>query len=163
MMMTNAMYPRIRAWQQRGVAAVEFAIVLVFLILVVAGIVEFGRAFWYYDALSKATRDGARVLSMADKDSFSSLIDDAQRHVRDSANAANLNPALTVDNVAVTCLGDTFNDIGCGSAPANIRVAIIGYTIDIGGMIPFLSPTGGASTTFSGVALAPHTTMRYMK
>lgn len=166
MMMTNAMYPRIRAWQQRGVAAVEFAIVLVFLILVVAGIVEFGRAFWYYDALSKATRDGARILSMADRASFSSSIDGAKSHVTTSANAANLNPPLAFDQVSVTCLDASFGGTSCGSgvdAPANIRVAITGYTIDIGGMIPFLSPTGGDATTFSGIALAPYTTMRYMK
>lgn len=168
MMTTKAMNPEIRTRQQRGVAAVEFGIVLVFLILVVAGIVEFGRAFWYYDALSKATRDGARILSLADRASFStgSFVNDAKTHVASSANAANLNPPLAFDQVSVSCLDASFGEIGCGSgadAPANIRVAITGYTIDIGGMIPFLSPTGGASTTFSGIALAPYTTMRYMK
>ena len=48
-----------------GVAAVEFALLLFLLLILVAGIVEFGRAFWYYDALAKATRDGARFLSMS--------------------------------------------------------------------------------------------------
>lgn len=168
MMKPHAITPGLHPHRQRGVAAVEFAIVLVFLILVVAGIVEFGRAFWYYDALSKATRDGARLLSLADRATFStgSFINDARIHVANSANAANLNPPLAFDQVSVTCLDASFAGIGCGSgvdAPANIRVAITGYTINIGGMIPFLSPTGGASTTYSGIALAPHTTMRYMR
>lgn len=154
--------------KQNGAVAVEFGIVLVFLILIVAGIVEFGRAFWYYDALSKATRDGARMLSLADRATFStgSFIGDAKSRVVQNANAANLNPLLTSAEVSVTCLDASFSTIGCGSgvsAPANIRVAISGYTINIGGLIPFLSPTGGAATTYTGVALAPHTTMRYMK
>lgn len=151
--------------EQKGVAAVEFALVLVFLLLLVAGIVEFGRAFWYYDALTKATRDGARFLSIADRETFDTFIDDAQTLVANAANAANLNPALTSSQVSVTCLNDSFNVITCGSnaaAPDSVRVAITGYSIDIGGMFPFLSPTGGTSTVYSGVALAPQTTMRYM-
>lgn len=152
---------------QRGVAAVELALVMIFLLLLTAGIVEFGRAFWYYDALTKATRDGARMLSIADRATFASgsFIDDAKSRVVQSANAANLKPALTTGQVSVTCLDATFSAIGCGSganAPANVRVAINGYTITIGGMIPFLSPTGGAPTVYSSIALAPQTTMRYM-
>ncbi|BAL26418.1 TadE/TadG family type IV pilus assembly protein [Azoarcus sp. KH32C] len=152
---------------QRGVAAVELALVIVFLLLLVAGIVEFGRAFWYYDALTKATRDGARMLSVADRGTFSTgtFIDDAKNRVVQAANSANIKPALTTAQVSVTCLNDTFSSVGCASgvgAPANVQVAISGYTITIGGMIPFLSPTGGASKVYSGVALAPQTTMRYM-
>jgi len=152
---------------QRGVAAVEFALVIIFLLLLVAGIVEFGRAFWYYDALTKATRDGARMLSVADRETFDSgsFRNDAMNRVVQAANAANVKPPLDTSHVSVTCLDESFSTIGCGSginAPANVRVQISGYTIDIGGMIPFLSPTGGASTVYSGVALAPQTTMRYM-
>lgn len=153
--------------RQRGVAAVELAFVIVFLLLLLAGIVEFGRAFWYYDALTKATRDGARILSIADRATFSTgtFIDDAKTRVVQAVNTANLKPPLATSHVAVICLDGNFNPIGCGSAaaaPANVQVAITGYSITIGGMIPFLSPTGGASKVYSGVALAPQTTMRYM-
>jgi Flp pilus assembly protein TadG len=153
---------------QHGMAAVELAIVLVFLLLLLAGIVEFGRAFWYYDALAKATRDGARMLSIADKTTFSSgtFISDAKDRVVQSANKANLKPALEAADVEVTCLDASFGTIGCDSganAPANIRVAITGYTINIGGMIPFLSPVGGSTAkVYSNKQLAPQTTMRFM-
>lgn len=152
---------------QRGVAAVELALVIIFLLLLTAGIVEFGRAFWYYDALTKATRDGARMLSVADRATFSTgtFIDDAKNRVVQAANAANVKPPLTTGQVAVTCLDASFGAVGCDSgngAPANVQVAISGYAIDIGGMIPFLSPTGGAAKAYTGVALAPQTTMRYM-
>lgn len=151
--------------RQRGVAAVELAFVLIFLLLLVAGIIEFGRAFWYYDALTKATRDGARLLSMAERDAFTGTIDTARNRVVAAANTANLQPALDSGNVVVTCLNKDFISIACDSganAPDNIRVAISRYSIDIGGIFPFLSPTGGDPTKYSGVALAPQTTMRFM-
>jgi Flp pilus assembly protein TadG len=153
--------------QQRGVAAVEFGLVLVVLLLIVAGIVELGRAFWYYDALTKATRDGARLLSIVDRATFSTgtHIADARSRVVANSNAANLNPPLTLGQVQVTCLDASFTSMNCASganAPANVRIAISGYRINIGGMIPFLPPTGGGATTFPSIALAPQTTMPFM-
>ncbi|TIC85247.1 TadE/TadG family type IV pilus assembly protein [Crenobacter intestini] len=49
--------------RQRGVAAVEFAILLLPMMLIAFGIVEFGRAFYQYNTLVKATRNAARYLS----------------------------------------------------------------------------------------------------
>lgn len=48
---------------QRGVVAVEFALLLVPLLVILAGITEFGRAMYYYNTILKATRDGARLMS----------------------------------------------------------------------------------------------------
>ncbi len=48
---------------QKGVAAVEFAIVLIPLLIMVFGITEFGRAMYQYDALAKGVRNAARYLS----------------------------------------------------------------------------------------------------
>lgn len=152
--------------REAGVAAVELAFVIFFLLLLVAGIVEFGRAFWYYDALTKATRDGARMLSVAERADFTSHIGTVQARVMVLANAANLRPALTTSNVAVTCMNKDFGEIGCSngtSAPDNIRVAISGYAIDIGGMFPFIPRGTGTATVFAGIPLAPHTTMPYMR
>ncbi|HEX8978930.1 MAG TPA: TadE/TadG family type IV pilus assembly protein [Parasulfuritortus sp.] len=50
--------------RQHGVAIIELALVLVFLLLLTVGISEIGRAFWYYSALQKAAREGARCLSV---------------------------------------------------------------------------------------------------
>ena len=54
------MQPRSR---QQGVAAVEMAILLMPLIFIVFGITEFGRAFYQFNTVTKATRDAARYLS----------------------------------------------------------------------------------------------------
>ncbi|UUZ53214.1 pilus assembly protein [Massilia sp. H-1] len=54
-----------RARSQCGGAIIEFALILTILVSVITGILEFGRAFWYYDALSKATRNAARTLAVS--------------------------------------------------------------------------------------------------
>jgi Flp pilus assembly protein TadG len=140
----------------RGAAIVEFAIVLSLMLLITAGIFEFGRAFQYYDALAKATRDAARYMSAAPKATINSVaVGNAQALVVAAANAANLNPLLTTAEVVVTCTPAACAD---GTAPTDVEVSISGYSINIGGVMPFVSGT----TSYSGVPLAPHTTMRYM-
>jgi len=140
----------------RGAAAVEFAIVLTLMLLITAGIFEFGRAFQYYDALAKATRDGARYMSAAPKATISSVaVGNAKALVVTAANAANLKPLLTNGDVVVTCTPAACAD---GTAPQDVEVSISGYTITIGGVMPFISGT----TSYTGVPLGPHTTMRYM-
>lgn len=47
--------------RQRGVAAVEFALVLPILLLIVFGIVEFGVAFYDKAVITNASREGARA------------------------------------------------------------------------------------------------------
>ena len=48
---------------QRGVAAVEFALLLTPLVLMVFGTTELGRAIYTYNTLDKTVRDAARHLS----------------------------------------------------------------------------------------------------
>ena len=140
----------------RGAAIVEFAIVLTLMLLITAGIFEFGRAFQYYDALAKATRDAARYMSAAPKATISSVaVSNAKDLVVTAANAANLSPILTTAEVVVTCTPAACAD---GTAPTDVEVSISGYSINIGGVMPFVSGT----TSYTGVTLAPHTTMRYM-
>jgi len=58
----NAMIVRQRK-NERGVELVEFALVLPFLLLCCLGLIEFGRAYYTYNILAKAVRDGARFAS----------------------------------------------------------------------------------------------------
>lgn len=48
---------------QSGVAAVEMALLLPFMLLLAFGLTELGRAVYQYNALAKGVRDGARYLS----------------------------------------------------------------------------------------------------
>ncbi|MBR8133537.1 TadE/TadG family type IV pilus assembly protein [Burkholderia ambifaria] len=54
----------IRRSRMRGVAAVEFALVLMPMIMLATGVAEFGRAIYQYETLTKATRNAARYLSV---------------------------------------------------------------------------------------------------
>lgn len=147
---------------ERGVAAVEFAIVLIPLLLIVAGIIECGKAFWYYDALAKATRDAARLMSMADKDAIVSAKSNAENLVVNSVNAARVSPALTTDNVNVECMNAVYASQVCtnGTAPAHVRVSIVNFSVDVGEWIPFISDTN--IVRWNDIALSPSTTMRYL-
>lgn len=165
--------------QQRGVAAVEFALVIFILLLAVAGIIEFGRAFWYYNALAKATRDGARFLAVAP------ITELAPRATGSSTNCppeggtvrnlvfcavtdANVSDFDITNNVGVQCRYAGGEWTACvpgtqaGPFPEYVRVAITNYQITIGGIFPFFLPTGDGTTSWVA-PLAPHTTMRYQR
>jgi Flp pilus assembly protein TadG len=144
-----------QARRARGAAAVEFAFLITLLLVIVAGIIEFGRTFWYYNALTKGTRDGARFLSLARASPTvaldSNLIQQSKEIVVNAANAANV-PGFSTADVAVEC------DPGC-TAPTWVTVRIDAYPVTIGGWIPFFLPT--SITTWSAT-LSPYTSMRYM-
>lgn len=148
---------------QAGAAAVELAIVMALMLLIVAGIVEFGRAFWYADALTKSTRDGARLMSNWPAATIQSAgTGAAQVLVRQMSNAANVAPVLTNGNVVVECLNAAFVVAACsdGTAPASVRVRITGFSIALGSWMPFVGP--GAGLNSNVINLSPHTTMRFM-
>ena len=53
-----------RAPRDRGVAAVEFALLLPMLLLLIFGIIDFGRALNAQITLTQAAREGARIASV---------------------------------------------------------------------------------------------------
>lgn len=143
---------------QSGAALVEFALVASVLLLLLAGTWELGRAFAYYDALSKATRDGARYMSVAKSATINSAsVGNAKDVVVAAASAANV-PGFARSNVVVTCLDASYNDSTCvdGTAPGGVRVEISGYSISIGATVPLIG------NSVRVISLTPRTTMRYM-
>jgi Flp pilus assembly protein TadG len=55
---------RLRAARDRGAAAVEFALVLVPLLLLVFGVIDFGRVYNEQVTLTSLAREGARLVSL---------------------------------------------------------------------------------------------------
>ncbi len=53
--------PSDRTGEERGAALVEFALCLPLLLVVIAGIVDFGFAFQRYEVITNAAREGARL------------------------------------------------------------------------------------------------------
>jgi Flp pilus assembly protein TadG len=148
------------AAHQRGSAIVEFALILPLLISILAAIIEFGCAFWYYDALAKATAAAAREMSVSAKASIASLgVPNARKQVVDAVAAAGV-PDFASTNVDIACLASDFSDAPCtdGAAPSAVRIRIIDYRISIGQILPLLL----GATSSDGATLSPQTTMRYM-
>lgn len=84
---------------ERGAVAVEFALLAPVLIMILLGIMEFGRAYNIQISLTNAAREGVR--SMA--------INNSQTAARTAAKAAatHLNPALTDTNIAFSAANCT--------------------------------------------------------
>jgi Flp pilus assembly pilin Flp len=72
--------------QERGAAAVEFALVLPVLLLVIFGIIDFGRMLAAKIALTEAAREGARATALVDTDAGQARV---------AAATVDLNPAVT--------------------------------------------------------------------
>src|SRR5512135_1275180 len=60
------MFAVVRRKNGRGQSVIEFALVLPFLILLLAGVVDFANAFRIYIALTNAAREGAYYAAMPD-------------------------------------------------------------------------------------------------
>lgn len=110
---------------QRGVALVEFALVLPLLVLLAMITAEGGRALYQYNTLAKAVRDGARYLSMrvASPENTSHA-----KNLVVFGNTAGVGdpllPGLTLTNVPDPSWGTT----GAYPAVSTVTVSVTGYS-----------------------------------
>lgn len=146
--------------RQRGSVAVEMAFLAVVMFLIMAGIVEFSRAFWYYNALDKATRDAARFMSavssieITDNTKATAAVAVAKSLALVTANGANVSPTIVAADIDILC-----DAAACtGTKPTNVT-ATVTLVMNLGSIFPFISVTNGS---YGDVTLAPSTTMRYM-
>lgn len=141
---------------EAGTAVIELAITLIFLLLLTVGITEIGRAFWYYSAMQKATRDGARCLSNLNWVGGAD-VGGCRTLVRDNANSSGLTPQLALGNITAECDGVTCT-WGTGNAPQYVTVTVVGYQIrwlwSLGIGVPAAGSTSSMRVT---------TTMPYMQ
>jgi len=104
--------------RDRGAAAVEFALVLPILLLLVIGIIEFGRAYHVQTTLSNAARDGVRVMALQDSATA------ARTRVVKSAPTLD----LTTDMIKVE---PTTPCSGSGSVPDTFATVTIEYPLPL--------------------------------
>ncbi|AOT02065.1 TadE/TadG family type IV pilus assembly protein [Arthrobacter sp. U41] len=83
-----------RERSERGAVAVEFALLAPVLIMLLLGIVEFGRAYNTQISLSSAAREGVRVMAIGNNPT-------AARTAAKNA-AAGLQPALSEANITIS-------------------------------------------------------------
>jgi Flp pilus assembly protein TadG len=119
-----------RQWQ-RGAAAVELALVMVPLLLLVFGVAEFGRAIYQYNTLAKATRDAARYLSAQAPGEGHAQAVCLAVHGNTSCTGTALAPGLTAAQVqicdAINCIA-SHRAVLTGSGQMNlVTVSIVGF------------------------------------
>ncbi len=134
--------------RQRGVAIIEFTIILpvmLFLILIVA---EFGRAFMFYNTLTRAVRDSARYVSANALKGQSQVVDIDASLIQ---AAENLVAYGNIAGSGATVLSDgslgTVTVIDQGDGVISV-IAVYPYTPMLGNILPNFSG-GGISTGFS--------------
>lgn len=96
--------------EEHGAAAVEFALVLIPLIILLLGIIEFGYIFNQQLTVTNAAREGARVLAIT-RDA-----DDAITAATNAASTLNGTPVITTPQVCP--------ETGGGDAEVNVALAI---------------------------------------
>jgi Flp pilus assembly protein TadG len=114
----------------RGGATVEFALLLIPLLLTLFGVAEYSRALYQYNTLVKAVRDSVRYISQhnpADAASYAPALDDARClavYGNMGCSGPSLAPGLTTGMVAVTSSAIT---TAAGTSISLVEVRITGY------------------------------------
>ncbi|QDV83381.1 TadE/TadG family type IV pilus assembly protein [Planctomycetes bacterium TBK1r] len=105
--------------RRKGAAAVEFALVAPFLILLVLGIIEFGRGMMVQQLLTNASREGAREAALPDatadsvKQKVVEFLSDASVSVSPSDVTVDPDPSAAFDNEQITVKVEVgYNEIG---------------------------------------------------
>lgn len=107
---------------ERGTAALEFAIVIPFLVLLVFGIIEFGAAFNRTQGLNAAAREGGRAASVGG--SFTAI----------QTAIFNAQSLFTASDITVSTIPAT------SGAQAPCQIAGIGNTVTIKASVPTSAP-----------------------
>lgn len=144
---------------QRGVAAVEFGILIIPLTLMLFGLAEYGRAIYQYNTLVKSVRDATRYLSTVSPGEVNEFgvneWDRARclaRHGNQTCSGPLLVPGLTAEMVAIC---DATNCTATHSVVDTTEVAVNLVTVTIRGfqfssLINF--PVGGVSVGAPDIA-----------
>jgi Flp pilus assembly protein TadG len=131
--MTNRQQRGRRTARDRGAAAVEFALVLPLLLLIVFGTIDFGRALNAQITLTQAAREGARLASLGEPNV----------QTRTQAAATGLNPVtVTVTGCAV------------GAGPAANATVNASYSFSFITPIGLIAGLFGSSGVGSGLTLS---------
>ncbi len=119
--------------RQRGIAALELALILPLLLAVFFAITEFGRAIYTYNALTKSARVATRYLTtqVAGNPAAIATAQNLAVHGNPNGAGAPLLPGLTPGLVTVcdaASCASTHHSQGTNPAINTVSVTISGYT-----------------------------------
>lgn len=145
----------------RGAITVEFAILLIPMLLLIFGVAEYGRALYQYNTLVKSVRASARLLShqnSADAAAYSLVLNNARCLAVNGnidCNGPSLAPGLTTDMVEIS---STSTHTAAGTAITLVEVRITNYVFEFLFNPSSLIGSAGNSILFSDM----HATMRQL-
>jgi Flp pilus assembly protein TadG len=116
--MTRAAIPGKK--RERGAAMIEMAITMPLLLLLSIGVFEFGRAFQYWQVLTNATREGARVASLPGTSDAA-----VTSRVQNYLDAGQLQFAYSADVVV-----DRDGEISIGTDTASASTVTVNYPFE---------------------------------
>jgi hypothetical protein len=169
-------------WDDRGVVAVEAAIITPIFLLLVVGIIEFGLVFKDQLAITSAVRAGARIASAEPR--IASFADDAASQVAKEGSALDMNDVKalwvyradpsdpsghpvgaggTFNSCAIDCIqykwgGSSFVKTG-GSWDSTQQNACQSHQDSVGIYLSFTHP-GVTQAIFNAIGLSSYTVMR---
>ena len=124
---------------QRGQSMTEFALSLVFLLTLLAGVVDLGRMFFAYIIIRDAAQEGAVFGSIAPKDDLPTFKNEVEDRVKaaftDPSDSSNVPIDITKLNVQTDIIGST-----CASPGNGVQVKVE-YSVPI--TMPFLGMVVG--------------------
>jgi len=106
--------------QEDGAAAVEFALIVGVLAMLLFGMLQFGVAFFQLQNLRAATREGARVGAVK------GTVTDVRNRVQSASNIPNFGTSLVVSTTPATTLTPTSRPCAptSGPIPDSVRATI---------------------------------------
>lgn len=133
---------------QRGVAIVEFALVLPMLLVLTFITTEFGRAMYQYNTIAKSVRDAARYLS----------IQLPNTKINEARNLIVYGKTVVTDADAPLALGlstaqvptPTWQNAGSDPVITTVTVQVTGYTFT--SMVPSVFGLNLGTYTFSTIS-----------
>ena len=139
-----------RRRNQRGAALVEAAMVIPILLLISAGIFEFGRAYQTWQVLTNAAREGARV-AVLPNGAPGTAETRARQYMQDGQLPDFATATVSVDRaVAITVNG----------APQTASQVVIGYPFDFIVLQPIARLVVQGTTTGSSLTMQASALMR---
>jgi Flp pilus assembly protein TadG len=138
--------------EERGAALVEFALALPLLLVVFAGIVDFGFAFQRYEVVTNAAREGARLASLPGYDDQTAVDNRVRAYVMEGLNISSSNLGANMPSGAVTLTDSTMTVNGTVFPTATVTVAYQHNFLLLGPLLGLINKSWNGTITLTATS-----------
>ncbi len=139
--------------QQSGVAIIEFALILPFLLLLIFITTEVGRALYQYNTLTKSVRDAVRYMSLQTPNTHITQ----GRNLVVYGNTAGTGTPLALGLSLTHVPSPTWQIAGSGPVINTVTVTITGYAFQ--SMVPSVFGVPLINVTYNDISATMRSTM----